>query len=115
MKKYRIVNRTRGSVLGVSVERADTSETRRKGLLGRTGLGKGEGLWIVPTEGIHTFFMKFAIDVLFLSQGLEVVRVMENLKPWRISPWVFRAHSVLELFGGIINGSVRKGDFLEFR
>jgi len=74
-----------------------------------------EGLWIVPCPMIHTFFMRFAIDVLFLDRELKVVRVMENLKPWRLSPWVFRAHSVLELAGGRLQGSVRVGDRLDIR
>ena len=74
-----------------------------------------EGLWIVPCPMIHTFFMKFAIDVLFLDKDLRVVRVLEGLKPWRVSPWVFRAHSVLEFAGGALQGSVRAGDCLEWR
>ena len=64
---------------------------------------------------IHTFFMKFPIDVLFLDRGLVVRRVLEGLKPWRLSPWVFSAHSVLELKGGILRGGVAPGDRLEMR
>ena len=74
-----------------------------------------EGLWIVPCPMIHTFFMKFAIDVLFLDRELRVVRVLEELRPWRLSPWVFRAHSVLELAAGRLQGTVRVGDCLELR
>ena len=74
-----------------------------------------EGLWIVPCPMIHTFFMKFPIDVLFLDRGLKVARVIEDLKPWRLSPWVFRAHSVLELAGGVLKGSVQAGDQLEIK
>lgn len=72
-----------------------------------------EGLWIVPCPMIHTFFMKFPIDVLFLGRDLRVARVIENLKPWRLSPWVWSAHSVLELAGGVLKGSVQVGDQLE--
>lgn len=75
----------------------------------------GEGLWIVPCPMIHTFFMRFPIDVLFLSRGLKVVRVIEGLAPWRLSPWVWAAHSVLELGGGSLRGSVAVGDELELR
>jgi uncharacterized membrane protein (UPF0127 family) len=74
-----------------------------------------EGMWIVPCPMIHTFFMKFPIDVLFLKRDLQVARVIENLKPWRLSPWVFSAHSVLELKGGALRGSVRAGDRVEMR
>ena len=92
---------------------ANDSVARSRGLLGRTALAPEEGLWIVPCPMIHTFFMRFAIDVLFLDRGLRVVRVLERLKPWRLSPWVFRAHSALELAGGRLQGSVRTGDRLE--
>ncbi len=86
-----------------------------KGLLGRDSLEAEEGLWIVPCPMIHTFFMKFPIDVLFLDRGLVVRRVLENLKPWRLSPWVFSAHSCLELRGGLLRGGVCVGDRLEMR
>ncbi len=97
------------------VRLADSFRARSQGLLGRAGLGSEEGLWIVPCGMIHTFFMRFPIDVVFLDRGLNVRRVVENLKPWRLSPWVFSAHSVLELPGGFLQGSVRKGDQLEFK
>ena len=88
---------------------------RSKGLLGRASMDEGEGLWIVPCPMIHTFFMKFPIDVLFLDSGLRVVRVIEGLRPWRLSPWVWSAHSVLELPGGSLLDAVAAGDRLEMR
>ena len=106
-------NRTRGREIAARVTLADDAASRSRGLLGRTALAPEEGLWIVPCPMIHTFFMKFALDVLFLDRGLSVVRVLEGLKPWRLSPWVFRAHSVLELAAGTLQGSVRTGDRLE--
>jgi uncharacterized protein len=106
-------DRTTGRTIAKRVLKADQPETRAKGLLGRASMDADEGLWIVPCPMIHTFFMKFPIDVLFLNRELKVVRVIENLKPWRLSPWVFRAHSVLELAGGVLQGSVKKGDSLE--
>src|SRR3954464_7830319 len=106
-------NRTRGTVVADRVLKAADYESRSRGLLGRDSMGAGEGLWIVPCPMIHTFFMRFAIDVLFLDKELRVARVMEDLKPWRLSPWVLRARSVLELPGGSLRGSVKKGDQLE--
>lgn len=97
------------------VERADTWRLRSKGLLGRSGMEPDEGLWIIPCAMIHTFFMKFSIDVLFLDKKLHVRKVIENLGPWRVSPWVFSASSVLELPGGRLKGSVAVGDELEIR
>lgn len=108
-------NRTRSRPVAEKVLLADTFRARSNGLLGRTGLGSEEGLWIVPCGMIHTFFMKFPIDVVFLDRELRVRRVVENLKPWRLSPWVFSAHSVLELRGGVLKGDVREGDTLEFK
>lgn len=108
-------NATRAAVVASRVEKADDAPARSKGLLGRESLSGEEGLWIVPCPMIHTFFMKFSIDVLFLDKALTVRRVIEDLKPWRLSPWVLSAHSVLELKGGILRGSVKVGDRLEMR
>ena len=108
-------NRTRGAVVASKVGKADDYESRSRGLLGRDSMAAGEGLWIVPCPMIHTFFMRFAIDVLFLDKNGKVVRVMEDFKPWRLSPWVLRARSVLELPGGSLKGSVSLGDELEFK
>ena len=112
-----------GRVLASRVTRADDAASRSKGLLGRESLDAEEGMWIVqpplarlvPCPTIHTFFMKFPIDVLFLDGGLTVRRVIEEMKPWRLSPWVPSARSILELKGGILRGSVRAGDRLEMR
>jgi uncharacterized membrane protein (UPF0127 family) len=108
-------NTTRKTAVATRVERADTAATRSKGLLGRTSMAPGEGLWIVPCPMIHTFFMKFPIDVLFLDADLVVRRVIEDLGPWRLSPWVLSSRSVLELPGGSLKGTVAVGDKLEMR
>ena len=106
-------NRTKGRPLASRVVRADTAAARSKGLLGRDGMDREEGLWIVPCPMIHTFFMRFPIDAVFLDRGMRAVRVLEKLKPWRVSPWVLSAHSVLELAGGALGGAVEVGDILE--
>jgi len=94
-------------------EAADTSEKRREGLLKKTGLEPGEGLWIAPCEAVHCFFMKFTIDVVFLSKAKRVVKVRPGLKPWRIAGSL-KAHSVLELRAGEIEArGVEVGDQLE--
>jgi hypothetical protein len=108
-------NSTRNAAVATKVEKADTSASRNKGLLGRASLAADEGLWIVPCPMIHTFFMKFPIDVLFLDADLTVRRVIEDLRPWRLSPWVLSARSVLELKGGVLKGSVSIGDRIEMR
>jgi uncharacterized protein len=93
---------------------ADTSEKRRTGLLKHTGLGNGEGLWIKPTEGVHTFGMKFAIDVIFVNKKGVVLKLRPNMVKRRIA-LCLRASSVVELPVGVIgNTQTAVGDQLEF-
>ena len=113
MRKITVVNKARGCSLGNAIERADTSKSRRRGLLKRSGLQKGEGLWIVPCEAIHTFFMRFDIDVLFLDRNKRVVKMAPRLRPWRMAMSLW-ARSVQELPAGTIEESgTQKGDLLE--
>ena len=78
---------------------AATSEERRTGLLRHTGLEKDEGLWIAPCEAVHTIGMKFPIDVLFLDKKRKVLKIVKNMKKWRMAACL-RAHSALELQAG---------------
>lgn len=80
---------------------ADTSEKRRTGLLKHTGLAPGEGLWIVPCESVHTFFMKFPIDLVYLDKKHKVKKVRHAVPAWRLSACLF-AHSILELPAGTV-------------
>ena len=96
-----IYNVTRNTLLAGAAEVADRTATRRKGLLGRAGLGEGEGLWIVPCESIHTIGMRFAIDLVYLDRSRRVKKVRSRVPAWRISACLL-AHSVLELPAGTI-------------
>ncbi len=78
---------------------ANSSEERRTGLLKQNSLAEGCGLWINPCEAIHTFFMRFAIDVIFLDRLNRVLKVSAELRPWRMSACLV-AKSVLELPAG---------------
>jgi len=107
------VNVTRGTVLASKLELAGSGAARRKGLLGREGLLPGEGLWIKPCESVHTFFMRFAIDLVYLDRKHKVRKVRSAVGPWRVSA-CFLAHSVLELPAGAIEMSrTERGDTLE--
>jgi uncharacterized protein len=109
------VNVTRGTALATKLELAGTGETRRKGLLGRDGLAEGEGLWIAPCESVHTFFMRFAIDLVYLDRQHRVKKVRANVGPWRLSA-CFSAHSVIELPVGAIQASQTEcGDTIEIQ
>jgi uncharacterized membrane protein (UPF0127 family) len=92
-------NLTRNTVVGGAVDIADTSATRRTGLLKRKSLEPGEGLWIVPCESVHTFFMKFPIDLVYLDRRRKVRKVRHAVPPWRLSACL-AAHSILELPAG---------------
>jgi uncharacterized protein len=78
---------------------AETPLSRLRGLLGRTRLEAGEALLIRPTWSVHTFFMRFPIDVVFVDRGLRILAVEPNLRPWRAAARR-RAHAVLELAAG---------------
>jgi uncharacterized membrane protein (UPF0127 family) len=112
--KMKVLNRDRGTVLAAAADIADTSAKRRTGLLKHTGLAPGEGLWIAPCESVHSFGMKFAIDVVYLDKKKKVRSLRKNMVPWRMSACL-TAHSVLELPVGVIDASkTQAGDQLEF-
>jgi uncharacterized membrane protein (UPF0127 family) len=100
-------------VLGEAVEIADTSQKRRTGLLKHPGLKPGEGLWIVPCESVHTFFMKFPIDLVYVDKNKTVKKVRHAVPPWRLSACL-SAHSILELPAGTAAAAATQaGDELE--
>jgi len=114
MQLVRITNRTRGTIVGESVEIANTSLTRLWGLLGRAGLNAGGGLWIKPSSGVHTFGMKFSIDVVGLDKDLRVVKIWPDVVPYRVTSVSLRVSSVIELAAGRIRAcSLQVGDRLE--
>lgn len=107
-------NLTKESILADRAALATTPAARNRGLLKHDSLERGDGLWISPTQAIHMFFMKFALDIVYLDRKLKVVKTVTNLRPWRIS-LCLSAHSVLELPVGIIAESrTERGDQLEF-
>jgi uncharacterized membrane protein (UPF0127 family) len=106
-------NETRNTVLADAAEIADTSAKRRTGLLGRDRLDPGQGLWIVPCESVHSFFMKFVIDLVYLDRNHRVRKVRPGMVPWRVSACL-SAHSILELPAGVVEGTgTQRGDQLQ--
>ena len=94
-----VYNKTRETFVATEAAVADHYLGRLVGLLGKTKRWAhfGAGLWIVPSQGVHTIGMLFPIDVVFLNKDKEVVHVEEHLRPFRISKVSFKAASVLEL------------------
>jgi len=113
-ERLQVVNLTRQTVLADRLEVADHGANRRKGLLGRDGLSPGEGLWIKPCEAVHTFCMRFAIDLVYLDRKNRIRKVRSGVRPWRMSACL-TAHSVIELPSGTVQATqTQAGDRLEF-
>jgi len=112
--RLQALNLTRQTVLATCMEVANSGAKRNKGLLGRKLLTPGEGMWIVPCESVHTFFMQFPIDLIYLDREHRIRKLRSGVPPWRLSACL-SAHSVLELPAGTINNTNTKpGDKLEF-
>ncbi len=109
-----LVNVTQNQVLVRRVIEARSFYTRLRGLLGQTHWPTDQALWIHHCNSVHTFFMKFSIDLVFVNRRLEVQAVFRNVKPWRLIPIVWGANSVFELAAGSPH-LPQKGDQLNVR
>ena len=100
-------NRTRTTYLATDLMIASTHWSRFRGLMATESsrFARGQGLWINPSRGIHTFAMRFPIDAVYLDRESVVIHVEEGLKPWRMAAVRIRAASVLELPAGTIEES----------
>ena len=107
-----ILNARTGAVVARTVEVADTRAARNRGLLGRDRLDSGAALLISPCLAVHTAFMRFAIDVVFVDRNDCVVKMVRDLTPWRMAA-AWRARRVIELPAGELHAhDVRIGDRL---
>jgi uncharacterized protein len=114
MKTVCVKNATRGTIVAEQAEVADNVLTRLRGLLGRKSLAAGGGMVIRPTNQIHTFFMQFPIDVLFLDKQGAVLLIIPDMKRGRISPLVRHGKMVIELpVGAIASSQTQKGDHID--
>ena len=94
-----------GVIVANNVAVADTRATRAVGLLTRDGLNPGEALWIVPSRGVHTWGMRFSIDVLALDESGMVIDCVSDLRPWRVRLPRRGTAGVLELPAGTLAAS----------
>jgi uncharacterized membrane protein (UPF0127 family) len=114
-KTLRAVNRTRGTVVGECIRVADSPLTGIVGLLGERDLPPGDGLLIVPSQGVHTLGMLFAIDIVVLDGEWNVIAIRRELRPFRLTRVFWKAAAVLELRSGMVEScSTFVGDTLEF-
>ena|ERR1017187_437591 len=110
----RVYNTTKHSCLGEQIRMADSSLRRLVGLLGKRSLAPGCGLFIVPSQAIHTVGMAFPIDVIFVDKKYNVLGVREAVPPFRITRVFWKALGVLELPVGTIKDSCTEvGDQLK--
>jgi uncharacterized protein len=109
-ESYILQNRRTDRVIAGEIEPAFESKARNRGLLGRAGLDEGSALILAPCSSIHTFFMRFAIDVLFVARDGRVLKLYPALPAWRIA-FAFRAFAAIELSAGAAAASdTRSGD-----
>lgn len=110
------VNTTQNKVVAQHVQVANNPITRFFGLMGKPSLSPGHGLWIVPCADIHSCFMRFEFDAIFLDKSGTVLHLQERMKPWRISKFVKGGRVVLEVPSGVIaETGTQLGDHLELQ
>ena len=115
------INQTRKTTLCARLADAGGRSGQARGLLGRDSIDADEGLLFVrqrlePFMWMHMFFMRFAIDIVFLDRDDRVVHISHKLKPWRVSPVLFSARKALELApGATMRSGTTIGDVIEFR
>lgn len=97
-----LVNLTNGAVLANHIEVAANFKKRLKGLIGRSALNHEAAFILLPCNSIHTCFMNFSIDVLFLDKEATVLLALERMKPFRFSSVIPRSYMVVELPAGCV-------------
>jgi uncharacterized protein len=109
----KLMAKNRNFVIAEHVEVATSFRQRLVGLLGRKSLEPKKALWIHGCRSIHTFFMQFPIDVVFVDRQLKVCKVVKNIKPWRYASAYFCGHSVFEFASphAALN-ELKRGDLL---
>jgi uncharacterized membrane protein (UPF0127 family) len=111
-RPHALRNPRTGRLVAHSVIPAFDSDARRKGLLGRDSFEQGSAIVIAPSNAIHTFFMQFPIDAVFVRRDGVVVKVCRSIPPWRMAAALW-AYAVIELPGGTLTGDdVKVGDVL---
>ena len=95
--RYCVFNKARESFLSLSVTVADTHFARLRGLAGRIRLKNDEGIWVVPSQGVHTIGVLFSVDLIYLDENCRVIHMVESMGSFRIGPIRSSSRSVLEL------------------
>lgn len=113
MKQLTLSIPQKSTTIGTRIGLADTSPTRFLGLMGRRSLEPGSGILLRPSSGVHTMFMRIAIDVVGLDREMCVVKLWPRMRPWRLTSVSLKVQSVLELAEGQIEQcGIEPGDQL---
>lgn len=114
-RRFGLWNRRTGLPIATRLVPAFDSATRRQGLLGRGGLAAGEALVLAPCSAVHTAFMRFPLDLLFLDRAGTVLEAAPGVRPWRIR-FAWGGFAVVELAAGALAASeTRRGDAVDVR
>lgn len=112
----KVFNKTKNTALASTAVLADTFFSRMIGLLNRNSLPEGEALIITRCQSIHMFFMRFAIDVIFVDRDNRVAGIVERIKPFHLSPVFFNSSYAIELnAGAVATAQTSVGDYLELQ
>ena len=110
----KIYNSTQNNLIADEVKVAKTFIKKTFGLILRNDISEADGLIIKPCNSIHTFFMRFPIDVLFVDRKNKIIALHENVKPWRILPIHFNSSYVIEIKSGQISAkTISRHDIIQ--
>jgi len=107
-----LLHNEKKTVVGENIFLANSFITRFMGLMFKKEIRNYTGYLISPCNSIHTFFMKFNIDVLFITKDKKIIKIIRNLKPWRLTFIYFKSYEVLEMPSGTLTKEIKVGDEL---
>ncbi len=110
MKRWKVMHKNTSTVIADSAKMADNAWDRLVGLMFSKEMNGFDGLIFIPGNSIHTCFMRYEIDVVFLNNDNKVVRVIEKMKPWRFTKFYLKATKALELPAGKLKNLLHEGD-----
>lgn len=109
----RLIHKKTNSVIVENLKVANSFFSRLKGLMFTNDLKNNEGLFIYESKSIHTFFMNYSLDAIFVDKKMKIVKIIKNMKPRRVTPIYLKASHVIEIKAGALPDFVNEGDSLE--
>ncbi len=100
-------------IVAENLKIANTFYLRLMGLMFSNSMENFDALLLTPGNSIHTFFMKYKIDVVFLNRDMKIIKIIREMSPWRMTRVYFKASQCLEFYGGAFPLGIKEGDSLE--